>query len=126
MGMLRRDKIGRPVTSLTLSKDENLVLVGTLDSTIRLFDKNSGKLIKSYIGHKNNEFPIQSTFDNSDSMVFSGSEDGCIHWWNTEEGSHVGSSKSHSFLVSSIDWHPKQNFFLTASSDETIKLWGKT
>jgi len=123
VGQLRTDYIGQPVSSITLTKDENLILASSLDSTIRLFDRSDAKLYVSYTGHKNKDFPVQSIFDNRDSSVLSGSEDGYFFWWNLESGKLIQSHKAHSSRLVSLCFHPSKSMFLTASSDETIKLW---
>lgn len=68
-GQLKVDNIGHPITSLKTTKDEKLLLVSTLDNTIRLFDKYDGKVLVSYTGHKNTGYPITSLFDNQDATV---------------------------------------------------------
>jgi mitogen-activated protein kinase organizer 1 len=122
-GQLRTDNIGFPVTSLRLTKDEKLLLVSSLDNTIRLFDRADGKLLVTYKGHKNSGYPITSLFDNCDSTVLSGSEDGYFYWWNCEDGTLLRSAKAHHSRACAIDYHPNEDYLLTASSDETIKLW---
>jgi mitogen-activated protein kinase organizer 1 len=43
------DHIGQPVTSVTLSKDGQCVLVSSLDDTVRLLDKDTGELLNEYV-----------------------------------------------------------------------------
>jgi WD40 repeat protein len=38
-----------PVTSLCLSNDGNVFLVGSLDSTLRLIDKDDGSLYREFV-----------------------------------------------------------------------------
>jgi mitogen-activated protein kinase organizer 1 len=45
MGELKEDYIGPAITSATLSKDKNCILVSTLDSKMRLMDKSKGTLL---------------------------------------------------------------------------------
>jgi mitogen-activated protein kinase organizer 1 len=123
-GQMKVDHIGHPITSLRTTKDEKLLLVSTLDSTIRLFDRYDGKLLVTYTGHKNTGYPITSLFDNRDATVLSGSEDGSFYWWNTEDGKLLQSKKAHISRLVSVVYHPSENYMLTSSSDETIKLWG--
>jgi hypothetical protein len=46
-----------------------MLLVSSLDNTIRLFDNYTGKLLGSFTGHKNTDYPIQNTFDNKDATI---------------------------------------------------------
>jgi len=125
IGQLRTDAIGKPVSAVSLSKDEKVLLVGTLDNTIRLFDKDDGSLLVSYTGHKNVDFPVGCVFNNADAFVGSGSEDGNIFWWGLEEGKLVHQAKAHESRVSSLSYHPTRPYMLSTSADKTIKLWGR-
>ena len=49
MGKLRTDHIHHPITSLNISHDGNCVLLGCLDSALRLLDKDSGELLNSFL-----------------------------------------------------------------------------
>ena len=63
-----------------------MVLVSTLDSTIRLMDKGNGQMLQCYKGHTNTNFRIRSCLGMADSVVISGSEDGHIYAWDLLEG----------------------------------------
>jgi mitogen-activated protein kinase organizer 1 len=49
IGRMTADQIGQPVTSVTLSKDGQCVLVSSLDNTVRLLDKETGELLNEYV-----------------------------------------------------------------------------
>lgn len=49
IGKMMADHIGQPVTSVTLSKDGQCILVSSLDNTIRLLDKETGELLNEYV-----------------------------------------------------------------------------
>jgi len=108
MGELKMDTIGQPLSSISLSKDENILLASSLDSTIRLLDKDDGSLYHEYKGHKNSGYPVKSTFTNTDAFVVSGSEDGFLYWWSLEEGKLVHSTQAHKEIIGSIDYHPNK------------------
>lgn len=122
-GQLRTDCVGHPVTSLRLTKDEKMLLVGCLDSTVRLFDRYDGRLLGQFKGHTSRDYPIQCLFDNKDVTALSGSEDGYFYWWDVETGRLLQSQKAHYGRCVTVDYHPNEDRILTASSDETIKLW---
>jgi mitogen-activated protein kinase organizer 1 len=92
------DRIGQPVTSVRLSNDKNCLLTSTLDSSIRLLDKESGEVLATYRGqeYKNSEFRLISTLSYTDAYVISGSEDGKICCWDLVEV-----SSTHPRLI----WH---------------------
>ncbi|KAI9662628.1 MAG: hypothetical protein M1821_008795 [Bathelium mastoideum] len=84
MGMCYVDVVGHPVTSVTPTMQNDSLLVSSLDSTIRLFDKADGKLLQSYTDadYQNENYRIGSTLALKDNHVLSGSENGCIFVWS--------------------------------------------
>ncbi|RDL36375.1 uncharacterized protein BP5553_05727 [Venustampulla echinocandica] len=93
MGRLHTDVIGASVTSLQRTRDGKGVLVGALDSTIRLMDRDGGGLLKAYKADtwKNSEFRLRSTFGGNERWVLCGNEnvngdDGEVVVWDTLTG----------------------------------------
>lgn len=123
MGEIRTDHVGQPLTSLTLSKDGHVMLVGCLDNKLRLFDKDDGTMYHEYLGHKNSEFKLDSNFINNDSYVISGSENGELCIWELEHATLVSKFVAHSRMLSGLSPHPEGKLLLTCSADKTIKLW---
>ena len=96
MGRLETDVVGTSVTSLQRTRDGNGVLVGGLDSTLRLMDRDGGGLLKSYReeGFKNEEFRVRSAFGANERWVVCGNEDvrgddGQVVVWDTLSGNVV-------------------------------------
>jgi len=91
MGTVVTDVQATSVTSLCAARDGGSLLVGTLDSTVRLIDRGDGRCLKSYrapdLGFVNENYRIRSTLGLNDSVVISGSEDGQILVWDLLEGS---------------------------------------
>ncbi|CAG0894626.1 unnamed protein product [Darwinula stevensoni] len=123
-GELVTDYIGQPVMSLEQTRDGQCLLLGCTDSTIKLFDKDTGELLQEFTGHKNLEYRIESVISACDRLVLSGSEDGKIYIWDLVEGSvkeTLGMSGGHT--IHSLSFHPMKQLFLSASQ-ETVALWG--
>lgn len=97
MGRVDTDVVGAPVTSLCATKDGQAALVGTLDGTVRLMDRNAGTCLMTYKGHKNSEYRIRSCFGAREKMVLTGSEgddgksneDGEVVIWDTVTGTVI-------------------------------------
>ncbi|RFU33539.1 hypothetical protein B7463_g2829, partial [Scytalidium lignicola] len=99
MGKLETDVIGASVTSLARTRDGKGVLVGALDSTIRLMDRDSGGLLRAYKADepnkfKNDEFRLRSCFGGNEKWVLSGNEDvkgndGEVVVWDTLTGNII-------------------------------------
>jgi len=123
VGMLRTDHISQPVTSVSVSGDNNCILASSLDDRIRLLDKENGELLSEYKSHVNNRFKIDSQLTFDDAFVVSGSEDNVVYIWDLVEGKLIRSLRGHESFVVSIDCHPKENLILSGSADGSIRFW---
>ncbi|KAJ3062499.1 WD repeat-containing protein 83, partial [Podochytrium sp. JEL0797] len=122
MGLCTVDDVGHSITSARFSNDLNCILASTLDSTIRLFDKENGEMLASYQGHKNGDYKIISTLSNDDAQVWSGSEDGRICCWDLVEGTMEYSIDAHGKapmgkLVTCVAYHPSEDALISTSTD---------
>ncbi|CAJ0910675.1 16777_t:CDS:2 [Entrophospora sp. SA101] len=115
MGALLTDYISHPVTSVTLSGDNNCILASSLDSVIRLMDKENG--------HKNSTYKIHSCLSNDDSRIISGSEDGSIYIWDLLDGNLLKTIEAHSGIVTYVTYHPRIDGMLSSSIDGLVKVW---
>ncbi len=95
-GRLETDVVGASVTSLRRTRDGKGVLVGSLDSCVRLMDRDGGGLLRSYKGEKwkNEEFRMRSAFGGNERWVLCGNEevkgdDGEVVVWDTLTGKVV-------------------------------------
>ena len=100
------------------------MLVSTLDSTIRLFDKANGGLLQTFKGHKNTEYRIRSCFGASDKYVVSGSEDGRVLTWDLVSGAVVAETPAHDGrIVTCVSYHPTKRQALTSGVDGSVTVW---
>jgi mitogen-activated protein kinase organizer 1 len=88
-GKLITDVMGDPVGCAKFSGDGQSMLVQTLNSKIRLLDKESGTLLNTYTGHTNTEYRLRCTFTRMDTHIVSGSEDGAVVCWDILEVSII-------------------------------------
>jgi mitogen-activated protein kinase organizer 1 len=95
-GVLDTDVIGASVTSLQRTRDGRGILVGALDSSIRLMERDGGGLLKAYKydGWKNKEFRLRSVFGGNERWVLCENEevtgdDGEVVVWDTLTGKVV-------------------------------------
>ncbi|XP_078387398.1 WD repeat domain-containing protein 83 [Cetorhinus maximus] len=123
MGQLFADFIGSPISSVCFSRDGQCSLSSSLDSTLRLLDKETGELLGDYTGHKNTEYKLDCCFNESDTHVVSGSEDGLVYFWDLVEGSCAVTLPVGKGVVQSLSYHPTQSCLLTATQG-AVQLWG--
>ena len=76
MGRCVTDVLPASVTSVCLARDGRTVLVGTLDSKIRLMDRRDGGCLRTYAGEgwRNEELRVQSVFGGGERFVVAGDE----------------------------------------------------
>ncbi|KAK1154036.1 WD repeat domain-containing protein 83-like [Acipenser oxyrinchus oxyrinchus] len=116
MGQLHSDFVDSPVTCVCFSKDGQCTLSSSLDSTLRLLDKDTGELLGEYKGHKNSRYKLECCLTEKDTHVVSCSEDG--------SGSLSLSVSVGKGVVQSLSFHPTEPRLLTAS-EGSIQLWGE-
>lgn len=76
MGRCTTDVLGACVTSLGLTRDGRAALVGSLDSRVRLMDRDTGACLRAYSapGFRNEELRIQSVLGARERYVVAGDE----------------------------------------------------
>ncbi|XP_064626279.1 WD repeat domain-containing protein 83-like [Lineus longissimus] len=122
-GQILVDLVGNSVTSVSFTKDGQCILVTTLDSTLRLFDKDSGEMLNEYTGHKNTDYKVDNCLNSDDTHILNGSEDGAVYVWDLVDGKvvtklqHPGRSCVHS-----LSYHPSEVCLLTAYEDKVF-VW---
>nr|XP_042910363.1 WD repeat domain-containing protein 83-like isoform X2 [Parasteatoda tepidariorum] len=122
-GLLCQDNLSSSVNCVNFTKDGQCVLASCLDNTLRLTDKEGGEVLSEYIGHKNERYRIESCLNDTDSLVVSGSEDGCVYMWDLIEGSIKETLKHERHkVVHSISFHPSKPIMLTAAEADAY-LW---
>lgn len=152
MGRTTVDVLGNPVTSVRCSADGNALLTSTLDSRIRMLDRDDGKLLKAFgqedtiqnttqhapltlgktTGYRNVELRIRSVFANADAVVLSGSESSKddrfaqahIFAWDVLSGDLIASIPAGEKVkaVSSVAWNEKAKCWAGGCSDGMCSL----
>lgn len=119
------DRVGQSITHLRLSNDKNCFLASTLDSSLRLLDKESGELLAEYKAseYKNEEFKLISTLSYTDAYVIAGSENGRILMWDLVEADVVRTLNGHTNAVTCVEYHSDRHIMVSGSLDGSVKVW---
>ncbi|KAI7824683.1 WD40-repeat-containing domain protein [Gamsiella multidivaricata] len=112
------------ITSISLSKDGQHLLVNMTFKVIHLWNLAEGRVIRKYSGYKQGRFVIRSCFGGWDErFVISGSEDSKVYIWHRENGNLIQTLDGHSRAVTMVARSPTNpTMFASASDDHTIRM----
>lgn len=97
--------------------NNKLLMTGSYDTTIKIWDAENGNLIRTLTGHT---MGIKSLiFD--DQKLITGGLDATIKVWNWRTGECISSYTGHREGVISVDFLDK--LIVSGSADKTIKVW---
>ena len=109
------------VFSVAFSPNGKYALSGSDDMTARLWDAETGKLLRTFEGHSG--LVIAVAFSPDGQYVLSGSSDMTVQLWKVEDGSLGYVFKGDAEGVNAIAFSPDGRYVLSGSKDEDVKLW---
>jgi WD40 repeat protein len=97
------------------------VLTGSWDGTAKLWNADTGALVRTFTGHGG---PVYSaTFSPNGSQVLTGSLDCTAKLWNADTGMEIRSFTGDKDGVGSVAFSPNGTKVLTGSWDGLARLW---
>ena len=110
-----------PFSVMSYSSNGSQFLTGSRDGNARLWDIETGHLIRTFTGHTKE---IRSlAFSQDGNQVLTGSGDNTAKLWNTSTGDLIRTFTGHSFAVTSVALSPNGSKVLTGDSGGEVKLW---
>lgn len=120
------DSDNSPVGYVQFSPNGLYVLASTLNSTLRLWNFVKAKCLRSYRGHVNEAYCLNSNFSITGGIwIVSGSEDQSLCIWKLQTKELVQKASTEGDRVLCTDCHPKENVIATGAMQNgyTVKLW---
>ncbi len=109
------------IGAMTFTPDTKLLITGSRDTTIKLFEMPDVVEKKSLTGHKG---WVRSLVVSPDGKVLvSASDDQTIKFWDLSTGRNFRTLKGHSGGVRCLTFSPDGKRLASASWDRTVKLW---
>lgn len=102
---------------MCLQFEDNILATGSYDTTIKIWDMETGEELRTLTGHTSGIRCLQ--FD--DTKLISGSIDRTLKVWNWRTGECISTYTGH--LGGVIGLHFQNSILASGSTDKTVKIW---
>lgn len=109
------------INRIAWSPDGKYVASPSDDSTIRIWDMNTGECVRILEGHDGNVYCV--AWSPNGQQLASGSSDKTVQLWNSTIGERLYTLTGHAETVDSVAWSPNSKQVASASHDRTIRIW---
>jgi WD40 repeat protein len=109
------------VWSVAFSPNGEILISGSEDKTIKLWNAKTGECLQTLQGHAN---WIKSIAFSPDGRLFaSGSFDQTVKLWDAQTGDCLSTLQAHASTVTAVAFSPDGQKLVSSSYDQTVKLW---
>jgi small GTP-binding protein len=109
------------INAYAFSPDGKRTLTGCNDSTLRLWNMETGHLLQVFKGHTGNVLSVVWSADQR--RALSGSRDNTVRLWDMETGRCLRVLEGHEHYVLCVAWSTNPSLALSSSLDHTVRLW---
>ncbi|MDZ7957862.1 MAG: WD40 repeat domain-containing protein [Aulosira sp. DedQUE10] len=112
------------VRSLAISANGKLLISGSRDRTIKIWQLETGELISTLRGHTDEVCTI--TLSPDEQIIASGSADKTIKLWHLATGELLSTFTGHTDTVTAVEFTASGEMLVSGSLDKTIKIWQRS
>jgi WD40 repeat protein len=107
--------------SVAWSPDSSIIVSGSYDGTVRIWDAVTGELQQTLPGHT---YFVKSVAWSPDSTrIVSGSRDKTVRIWDAVTGELQQTLTGHTDWVRYVAWSPDSTRIVSGSRDNTVRIW---
>lgn len=109
------------VRSIAISNDDLILVGGYEDSSARIWDIESGKILYELRGHTG---PVNKVaISEKNNSIVTASDDGDVRIWNAKTGELLFLLHGHAGPIKDMAIDKKEEFIATCSADHTVRIW---
>jgi WD40 repeat protein len=105
---------------LSIFRDRNLIVTGSEDGILRIWDLSTGKIKAKMIGHE--DWINWLAITNDSNFIISASRDHTVRKWDIRTGKQCYRLEHHSKAILSFEISPDQKLLAICSGDHTISI----
>jgi WD40 repeat protein len=109
-----------PITAMTLSNDDSLLLAAGTDKSLKLLNAGTGQLVKDLAPAP---APVKSLLFGPNATSIAGTTDGKLCFWNQNDGKLLATIQAHSAEVTGLVLHPNGTQFVSSGGDGLTRIW---
>ncbi|ETO31118.1 WD-40 repeat protein [Reticulomyxa filosa] len=109
--------------------DRQFICSGSNDNTVRVWDINTNKQIRSFNGHSDYVYCVKFSsyhyYNHCCNIICSSSSDKTIRFWDIKHNQQLNLFNGHTGAVCGIEFSPFNNgrYLCSGSGDWTVRLW---
>ncbi|MEH1949833.1 MAG: caspase family protein, partial [Nostoc sp.] len=109
------------VNSVAISPDGQMIVSGSLDGTVRLWDVLGNPIGQPFQGHEDSVYSVAISPDGQ--IIVSGSRDKTVRLWDIQ-GNPIGQPfYGHEAYVTAVSFSADSQMIASGSWDKTVRLW---
>ena len=109
------------VNTVTFSPDSRLILSGSDDETVRVWDAATGAERRVLKGHSDSVNAV--AFSPNGRLIVSGSDDKTVRIWDAALGAERRVLVGHEGSVNAVAFSPDSRLIVSGSNDMTVRIW---
>ena len=110
-----------PINCIALSKDGSLIVSGSGDRSVQVWDAKTGEQLRELQGHTRCVHSV--AFSPDGNQIVSGSWDQSVRVWDANTGEQLRELQGHTSGVTSVAFSLDGNQIVSGSWDHSVRVW---